>query len=728
MKKEGQLKRRAVPISLFIYLVLNLIFSTLSFGQASPNSTQKTLALIGLIPGEYVSQSKNTYALGYVEIRKGVIFRIRTLTPAQVPSVVQSSPIPVINLSRGKTWDVIYPGLIDLHNHTKQNMIPLWGDARGQFANRFEWRAWSAYDKAGSNNWNPWIGYGPSTCAAFRWSELQAMVLGTTYLQGDSSAGCVRDFAINQVEDRSSYISKKLGVQAPTDLIDPASMTFIWHTVRPRMIELVRKGTGRNVRNYQEALSLGMNYETALKSILWEHCPPLRQVIQDVNGTAELKILGNKNSLSKACGIKTKEDEARFPDQFIRYVYWFHKTIAGKKRYLADPRRAAVIGHLAEGRRHDPYNQMEFHLLSILGLDQPFVNLVHGVGVDPAGFAHMGKRGMGLVWSPFSNLLLYGETADILSAARAGVPIALGSDWLPTGSRSVLEELKVAREYVRKAGMSQVFNDEALYRMVTDNPARMINHYETDPNDGDFGIGTIRVGAMGSVIAVRQRVANPYTNLVMAGVEDIELVVVDGEPKYGDPAAIRQALPSAQMELLPDYRVGFGRAGLPPYPAGAGKESLLNHFTSIAKASKSIPLTSVNRCKMESKGLVYQETIGNKDKKPLYDFYRATGVNLDHYEDLYRLLGTNVMTQSRNATNQEGGNSRFALSYFPSLFSCNDPPYLYRITHMVRARGMDEMTQNAAARQSRRAQLGLGSVPKRMAEDYGLTYNPARDY
>jgi hypothetical protein len=43
--------------------------------------------------------------------------------------------------------------------------------------------------------------------------------------------------------------------------------------------------------------------------------------------------------------------------------------------------------------------------------------------------------GMGLIWSPFSNLLLYGETANIASAKSAKVTIALGSDWTPTGSK-----------------------------------------------------------------------------------------------------------------------------------------------------------------------------------------------------------------------------------------------------------------------------------------------------
>ena len=46
----------------------------------------------------------------------------------------------------------------------------------------------------------------------------------------------------------------------------------------------------------------------------------------------------------------------------------------------------------------------------------------------------MGNGGR-MVWSPFSNLLLYGRTADIARAKQEGVLMALGSDWSPTGSK-----------------------------------------------------------------------------------------------------------------------------------------------------------------------------------------------------------------------------------------------------------------------------------------------------
>ena len=57
-----------------------------------------------------------------------------------------------------------------------------------------------------------------------------------------------------------------------------------------------------------------------------------------------------------------------------------------------------------------------------------------------------------MVWSPFSNLLLYGGTADVARARQEGVLMALGPDWSPTGSKNLLAELKVARLVSEDAG------------------------------------------------------------------------------------------------------------------------------------------------------------------------------------------------------------------------------------------------------------------------------------
>ena len=78
------------------------------------------------------------------------------------------------------------------------------------------------------------------------------------------------------------------------------------------------------------------------------------------------------------------------------------------------------------------------------------MNIVHGVALTKEELKKMADFKMGLVWSPFSNLLLYNETTDIVTAKKLGVNIALGSDWTPTGSKSILEELKIARNFFKE--------------------------------------------------------------------------------------------------------------------------------------------------------------------------------------------------------------------------------------------------------------------------------------
>src|SRR3989344_787751 len=253
----------------------------LFFASLAALAAPETLTVLGNIPGEYVGLEKNKHFFGYVKIQGRLIQEVRVLDMAALTKYLQTqSPGKVIHASRdnGKTYDVLYPGLINLHNHTNYNNLPIWKLAHGQFANRFEWRAWGPYRKSVSGNVNPWTKYGSAAkCAVFRWSEIQAMVLGTTYLQGPSS--CVSDFAINRVEDADAFVSQKKAVQAPTDTVIPEDMTFVWNTLGP----LIRAGK---------------TYEAAMAQVLtegagdWQGCEGLKGLVTaaNVNSAEIVKI------------------------------------------------------------------------------------------------------------------------------------------------------------------------------------------------------------------------------------------------------------------------------------------------------------------------------------------------------------------------------------------------------------------------------------------------------
>jgi len=694
----------AVVMEPFPVVDLVLVADQNHSGQSSPSRRPAAVApnrlvLIGKIPGEYLGLDKNTSQLGYLEIANRKIVAMAALRENEVRdfSSAHRAGAQVIELksSRGTGYDVLYPGLIELHNHTKQNVLPVWRQALGQFENRFEWREWNDYKKSVSQNMNPWIGFDRvMECASFRWSELQAMVVGTTYLQGPSS--CVSGFAIQRVEDKDSFVSKRRAVQAPTDIVTPDEFQFLWQTLRP-------------------IIQSGKTYEQALAQVVVENCPVLRSKIRadNVNRPDGLKILSDGEMLRQSCPDTAQKP---LPPKFIRFVYWIHPNVAAKKNYLLDvDNSAAVISHLAEGRRSDPYNKREYELIRLLGLNRPGLVLVHGVGIGREWMSELAANGIGLVWSPFSNLILYGETLDIKSAHQAGVRIALGADWLPTGTKGPLEEVKVAARYVDQdvanEGLRAIFTDEVLYRMITENPARMIRHWEIGPEEA--GVGRLAVGAMGSVIVARERHPNPHTNLVRHVTEkDIGLVVVDGRPLYGN----REYLEPLSLPLEPigqlDTVVRQAVPKVPSYPYDGDETAKSLHFQQIVAAAQDMTIPVDVRCEFEQQKVLVAQESG----EPVVQTLKAqSGLNLDRFLDIQKLLAVNVLTQSFNRSSRDG-DPGFATSYLHSLYSCNDPDHLARVEGLIRPAGEDDWRKSIRARESNRKDLG--SVSRRMAESY----------
>lgn len=680
-----------------------------------------SLQVAGLIPGIYDSTKEtkeDQYFPGVIKIEKRIITGIKKITAAEL-SAMSQEPGKVLVLRDS----VLYPGLINLHNHTKQNVLPVWGEAKGQFENRFEWRAWGNYELAVSGNMNPWIGFSPvNECAAFRWSELSAMIWGTTYLQGPST--CVDNFAIQRVEDSAAFVSKKQSTQAPTDLILPNEMSFVYNELRPRILQL-------------QDQKVAAAYEQALAEKINEFCDLPQINATTVSNAEGLKILKDKKILTDACKKKA------LPDQFIRYVYWVHPGIAGKKAYLQLPedKRTAVIAHLAEGRRTDPYNMKEFELIKLLGLDLPYLNFVHGVGISDADFEHLAKKKMGLIWSPYSNLLLYSETLHISAAYKAGVRIALGSDWVPTGSKSVLEEVKLAREFVRKplkerpesdrdADLDQIFTDKVLYQMLTENPARMLNRWENKPDDA--GIGQIAIGSMGTLIAVRKNDSNPYTNLVAKAFEqDIQAVIVDGQLTYGDTPILRdfgikelQTLTDeiADLEGLPEL---LKSPDFPKPNPDASADEMAAHLLKVIDSSNKFDWKKTNNLCGVSKSFDSPKSVSAVVE--LQNFKDKTGLDLDQFDDIEQVLAVNLMTQNRNRTDPQDGKPQYAVQKFPSLYSCNNPDHQKRLKNFVRAGDAagagnvkDEWSENSnqAKRKLMRETQKLGRVPASLNELY----------
>ncbi len=320
--------------------------------------------------------------------------------------------------------------------------------------------------------------------------------------------------------------------------------------------------------------------------------------------------------------------------------------------------------------------------------------------------------------------------------------MALGSDWVPTGTKSVLEELKIARRYILKdidkEGLVDTFTnktgqvekiDEELFKMVTENPALMIGHSEIKKgvvsklNPSGYvetAVGRLAEGAMGSVIVVTYQDKNPYTNLVLkADEKDINLVVVDGRAVYGNKSYLDAFGLESKYEVLPVDSDDYAKLKDIPSKSSVEKnpEALLKHVGGLVLEFSKLEFKLSDKCKFaEPKGFVSQNSV--EADEDLKNFRTQTGINLDRISDITKLLAINILTQNRNKIDPAEGKPKFSLQYFPALYSCNDPKHQARLANFIKDGGDDDLERNRKYRKSVIGDQNLGRSPAQLAEKY----------
>lgn len=202
--------------------------------------------------------------------------------------------------------------------------------------------------------------------------------------------------------------------------------------------------------------------------------------------------------------------------------------------------------HLSEGV--DESSRAEFDILVQNNLLVGELVVVHGTALTSTEFQMMGDVGADLAWSPLSNLLLYGDTTDVVAADQAGVRISLAPDWGPSGSKNVLHELKVA-DLWNTNNLNSYFSDYDLATMVTKNPAL--------GNNWDDSVGTINAGLYADLVVMDTFHQDPYRNLIEAIDADVRLTIVNGQPVFGD-VDIMSELKGDDWELVEGP--GFNKA------------------------------------------------------------------------------------------------------------------------------------------------------------------------
>jgi hypothetical protein len=137
------------------------------------------------------------------------------------------------------------------------------------------------------------------------------------------------------------------------------------------------------------------------------------------------------------------------------------------------------LAHIAEGV--DAVAENEFQCLSNSTFDvtprpdgggrstdiiAPNLTLIHASSLTNKDFDLVAARGAMVVWSPRSNMFLYGRTLNVTYHLEAGITVALGTDWLPSGSATMGREAVCAREVMLKGYDIELASQDLWYIMT----------------------------------------------------------------------------------------------------------------------------------------------------------------------------------------------------------------------------------------------------------------------
>lgn len=270
---------------------------------------------------------------------------------------------------------------------------------------------------------------------------------------------------------------------------------------------------------------------------------------RDTASTSDLKLPASKRILSVVDFFRPGRNSGRpraVDNKLSQYV-----KLRDKDKLVA------TLVHLAEGRSGfgsnrgvDSYTREEFEALMAHpamkdagAVRSTPLSLIHGCGIDPRDRAHIDflrERDISVIWSPVSNLLLYGDTIDVETLLDAGINVALGSDWSPSGSKHVWDEAKFAHFYFDAIGSP--VPDELIFQMVTTNAGRCLGVPE---------LGRIAVGALADFFIIRSPIQseNPLEVFLATTDRDVRATIIGGRPIYGDRTLLAQF--SAELQSLP---------------------------------------------------------------------------------------------------------------------------------------------------------------------------------
>ena len=401
---------------------------------------------------------------------------------------------------------VIFPGLLDLHSHIDYNSMQLWisEEAGSQWDNRFEWRASANYiealeDKSDflAEHWEDVLYPGETPVCKGDvieyFTELQAIAGGTVLIQGANNSDQEYDAADSHEKNRllrSTAYAEDLNRDSGIPI---CSMTQIY------------------LPDVQLSSEDPKSYLPPLDTSAWT----TKHATKSSTGVDRVKELLE--------GIAEKTGSG-----------WLIHLAEGRAGYLA-PKTDAYSRLEFDTFKQDIASGVEEGLFTVEDIRNAHIGLIHACAVDlfdEDDHDFLAECGIGLIWSPVSNLLLYADTPDFYRFMDdPELNIAIGSDWSPSGSKNVWEEVKFAYDLIGILKQETETTRGNLLKACTLAPAKII---------GEDRLGNIREGAFADLFILRAgedidgELDAALDVFITGAPENVEAVLIRGETVYGE--------------------------------------------------------------------------------------------------------------------------------------------------------------------------------------------------
>lgn len=252
-----------------------------------------------------------------------------------------------------------------------------------------------------------------------------------------------------------------------------------------------------------------------------------KNVVAGVTSSQGITLAKNAKVQSLFGGLTRNVEETKDKSLPDANTHVADLEAGGATKFLSQLEKAksAMLFHLAEGT--DDKTQKVWERLRIADGKWAITDRlagIHGVRLGDADWKIYGEHGGTAVWSPTSNLLLYGDTAKVDRAIARGVTLSLGADWSYSGGKNLLAELKVARAVAADRGWG--IADRALVAMATRNPARALHWAK---------LGSLEAGKYLDAVVVRGTADDPYAQLIDASEKDILLTMIGAVAQFATP-------------------------------------------------------------------------------------------------------------------------------------------------------------------------------------------------